>query len=71
MKKVLLTVGILSFVACVIFLFFAGLYMFGYYHVVDGTTGLYNRLHQKMIIYCAVGIVTAVIGAMCFIIRSK
>ncbi len=71
MKKLLLIVGIASMVVCVLFLFFAVLYLFGYYHVVDGSAGLYRRLYQKMIVCFVLGSVFAVIGAVCMILRFK
>ena len=71
MKKLLLVVGIVSIIACILFLLFAVLSLLGYYNVLDGSAELYNRLHQRMIISFLVGIVLAVIGTVCFIIRSK
>ncbi len=71
MKKLLLVVGIVSIIACILFLLFAVLSLLGYYNVLDGSAELYNRLHQRMTTSFAVGIVLAVIGTVCFIIRSK
>jgi cytosine/uracil/thiamine/allantoin permease len=71
MKKLLLVVGIITIVACILFVIFALLNMHAYYNLFDGTAGHYSRLHQRMIISFAVGIVFAVIAAACFIIRSK
>ena len=71
MKKLLLVVGILSVIACILLLIFAVLSLLGYYNVLDGSAELYNKLHQRMTISFAAGIVLAVIGAVCFIIRSK
>ena len=71
MKKLLLIVGIMSMIVCVLSLLFAALSLFGYYHVLDGTAELYIRLHQRMIIFFVIGIVLAVIGIVCLIIRSK
>ncbi|MBR0277531.1 MAG: hypothetical protein IJQ50_03605 [Clostridia bacterium] len=71
MKKLLLIVGIASIVVCVLFLLFAVLNLFGYYHVLDGSAELYNRLHQRMIVFFAIGIVLAVVGTVCIAIHSK
>ena len=71
MKILWLILGIVSFFACVVSLFFAALNMFGYYNVIDGSAGLYNRLHQRMIVFAVIGIVLAIIGAVCLFIRSK
>lgn len=71
MKKLLIIIGIVCIIGCVIFLLFALLNMHAYYNLLDGTAEHYNRLHQKMIISFAMGIVFAVIGTVCVIIRSK
>ena len=71
MKKILLIVGILSLVACVIFLLFAALYMFGYRNVLDGSAELYKRLHYKMILFSVIGAVFALLGTACIILNFK
>ena len=71
MKQTLLIIGILSIIACVLFLLFAVLNMYGYYNLFDGTAAHYRRLHQRMVISFVIGIALAVICAACFIIRSK
>lgn len=71
MKKGLLIVGIVSIIVCVVFLLFAALYLYGYYHVLDGSAGLYSRLHQKTILFLIIGVIWAVIGTVCLIIRSN
>ncbi|MBR6789459.1 MAG: hypothetical protein IKM31_01170 [Oscillospiraceae bacterium] len=71
MKKLLLIAGIISLTACVLSLLFSALSWFGYYHLLDGTAELYIRLHRRMIVYFVIGIILAVIGTVCFIIRSK
>lgn len=71
MRKLLLIVGIVSIIVCVLFLLFAALNMGAYYHLLDGTAEHYSRLYQKMIISFIVGIILAVIGTVCIIIRSK
>ena len=45
--------------------------LFGYYHVLDGSTELYHRLHHRGIVFLVGGIVLAVIAAACFLIRTK
>ena len=71
MKKLLLIIGIVTIVACVLFVLFALLNMHAYYNLFDGTAEHYNWLHKRMIISFVIGIILAVTGAVCFIIRSK
>ena len=71
MKKLLLIIGIVILVVCVLFLLFAALNLFGYYHVLDGSPALYDRLHRRMIVFSASGVALAVIGAVCLIVRSR
>ncbi len=71
MKKFLLIVGIVLVVACVVSLLYAALNYYGYRNVVDGSAGLYRRLHQKAVTYFSVGTTLAVIGTICLILQSK
>ena len=71
MKKVLLVFGIVCIIVCVFFLLVAALNMYGYYHVIDGSAHLYDRLHQRMIVSFTIGAFLAVVGIVCFIIRSN
>ncbi len=71
MKKLLLIIGVVSLIACVLSLLFAALNLFGYYHVLDGSPELFIRLHRRMILFFVIGVVLAVIGIVCFIVRSK
>lgn len=71
MKKLLLIIGILCIAVCVFALIYAVLNCIGYYQLLDGSAELYARLHQRMILFFAVGTVLAVIGAVCLITRSK
>ena len=71
MKQMLLIAGITLIIAGVLFLLFAALNLFGYYHVLDGSAELYSRMHQRTIVFGLIGIVLAVLGAVCFIIRLK
>lgn len=71
MKKILLIVGILSIILCIFFLLFALLNMHGYYNLFDGSAGLYSKLHRRMIVFLIAGIVLAIVGTVCIIIRSK
>ncbi len=71
MKKTLLIAGIAVIVLAVLSLMYGGLNMFGYYHVLDGSTSLYHRLHSRMIVFFIIGAVLAAIGAACLIIRSR
>lgn len=71
MKKMLLTAGIILIIAGVLSLLYAALNLFGYYHVLDGSADLYRNLHRRMITFGLSGIVLAVLGAACLIIRLK
>ncbi|MBR2742718.1 MAG: hypothetical protein IKD89_03920 [Clostridia bacterium] len=71
MKKALLVVGIIIIIAGVLSLLFAGLNLFGFYNVLDGSSELYARLHQRSIIFAVIGIVLAVIGAVCIRLRKR
>ena len=71
MRKVLLIAGIIVFVACAIVFLAAIFFNYAYMHVLDGSTELYARLHSRAVISLVVGIVLAVIGIVCFIVRSK
>ena len=71
MRKALLIIGIIVFVACGIALLMALFFNFGYYNVLDGSTELYRRLRLSSIVSLITGIVLALIGAACFISRSK
>ena len=71
MKKALLIIGIAIVVACAVALIMALFFRFSYYHVLDGSQALYDRLHRRMIISFIAGIVLAVIAAVCFIVRAK
>lgn len=71
MKTLLLIVGIVSMIFGVLFLLFAALHWFGYYHVLDGTADLYTGLRRRTIIFFVIGIVLVVIGIVCLIVHSK
>ncbi len=71
MRKALLIIGIIVFVACGIALLMALLFNLGYYNVMDGSTELYHRLRSSVTVSLITGIVLALIGTACFIIRSK
>ena len=63
MKKALLVAGIVMIIDCVLSMIYAGLNLFGYYHVLDGSAELYSRMHQSMIVFGLIGIVLGVLGA--------
>ncbi len=71
MKKTLLIVGIICIIVCVISLLLAALSWTGYYHLMDGSADQYTRLHRRMIVFSVVGIILAVIGAACLVIRFR
>ena len=67
----LLIAGVTLIIACVLSLLYAALNLYVYYHALDGSAELYSRLHQRTIVFGLIGIVLAVLGAVCFIIRLK
>ena len=71
MKKTLLIIGIVCLVIGALALAFGLFSRFGYYHVLDGSSELYMRLHKRMVIGYIVAAVFAVSGAICLIMRSK
>lgn len=71
MKKTLLVAGIVICSACIICLGIALFSRYAYYHVLDGSGELYDRLHQRMVVFAIAGAVCAVMGTMCLVIRSK
>ena len=71
MKELLLIIGIVIVVAGIIALLFSAIQLYGYYHLLDGEADMYIGLHRRMMIYFVPGIVFAVIGAVCLIIRTK
>ena len=68
MKKQLLILGIVIIAVGVIALIFSALQLYGYYHLLDGDSDLYIRLHRRMITFLTVGIILVVIGVLCIII---
>ena len=71
MKKLLLIIGILVLIACITFLLLAALKLSAYHNLLDGTPEHYQSLHNASIANFVVGLVLAVIGAACLIIRAK
>ncbi len=71
MKKLLSIAGIVSLVAGALSLMYSALNWYGYYHVLDGSAELYNRLHQRMTVFLIVGIILAIAGGICLFLRCK
>ncbi len=71
MRKLLLVIGIISFIACALSLGIAAFNWLGYNNLMDGSPELYSRLHSRMIFYFAVGAVLALVGIVCVVIRLK
>ena len=71
MHKVLFILGIVCIVIAVIALLYAALQRFGYYHVLDGDSDMYARMHLHMIVSFVIGIVFAIAAVVCFVIRAK
>ncbi len=71
MKKLLLIFGATCLILGVLFLLFGAFSRFGYYHVLDGSSELYNRLHDRMVLGFAAGPVLAALGGVCLIFRAR
>ena len=71
MKHLWLILGILSLTLCVICVLYAALNLYGYHHVLDGSAGLYRRLHQRAVIFGGIGLFFAVLGAAGLFIRFR
>lgn len=71
MEKLLFVFGIISIVACVLSLLYGALNRFGYYNLLDADGGKYTKLRRRMTTSFALGIVLAVVGIACLVIRSK
>ena len=71
MKVFLLIVGIVCIVACVLSLLFSAFNHYAHRHVLDGSAELYQRLQRRATIFLITGIVLALLGAACLIIRWR
>lgn len=71
MKNLLFVAGIVLILVGVFALIFSVLQGYGYHHLLDGETELYVRLRWRMIIFFIIGIVLAVLGTVCLIVRAK
>ena len=71
MKKAILIIGVILIVLCILSLLFAALFLFGYYHVLDGSPEMYANLHRRAILCFVLGIVLAVLGAASIVISRK
>lgn len=71
MKKALLIIGIVILVACVLALIVALLFRFSYFHVLDGSDALYERLHRWMTGSFITSGILAVLGVTCLLARLK
>lgn len=68
MKHLILIVGIICIFACIISFLYAGLNYYGYRHVLDGSAGLYKKLHNRAIIFAVVGTVLLLAGAAAIVL---
>ena len=71
MKIFLLIIGIVTLVACVGSILFAALNLYGYHHVLDGSSELYHRMRQRAVVFFVIGLVLAAVGALCLILRAR
>lgn len=70
MKTFLLIVSIVMIALAVVSSAYAALNLFGYYHTLDGSHELYERLQKRATTFFVIGIVLAVLGAAGFVIRA-
>lgn len=71
MRKLLLIVGVIIIIACILSLLYAMLNFSAYKSLRDGTPEHYERLYKKAITFLVIGIILALIGVFCFIVRYK
>ncbi len=71
MEKLLLIVGIIGLSMSAFSLLFSAFNWYGHRHVLDGSAELYIRLRQRMRAFLVIGLVLAVFGVACLIIRTK
>lgn len=71
MKKALLIIGIVILVACVLALIVALFFRYAYFHVLDGSDALYDRLHRWMTESFITSGILAVLGVTCLLARLK
>ncbi|MBR5059791.1 MAG: hypothetical protein IKX06_03355 [Clostridia bacterium] len=71
MKKAMLIVGIVLIAACIISLLISAFNSYVYHNVLDGSQELYDKIHQRMIVFLGTGIALAVIGAGCIFLHFK
>lgn len=69
MKTFILVIGIILLAACVISFIAAALQWFMYRNLLDGSSEQYKRLHDHAITFLVIGIVLALIGGGCIVIR--
>lgn len=69
MKIFLLIASIVCLVACLISFIIAFFCRYAYYHTLDGSSGLYTRMHRGMIIFLIIGAVLLVLGVTGIIVR--
>ncbi len=63
--------GIVLAGAGVLALAFSALNLFGFRSVLDGSAKLYETMHRRFVVFCAVGILLAVGGAFCLFFYFK
>ena len=71
MNKLLRILGIVLIVAAVLSLLLAAFSRMGYYNLMDGSPEQYAALHQRMVVCFVLGIVLALLGAVCLFLRAK
>ena len=69
MKNLLLIVGIVSLIGSALAMWFSVMNRFIYNGLMDGRSEVYVTLHQRMMVSGVIGIILAVIGAVCMILR--
>lgn len=71
MRKALFIAGVVLLAVGVPALVFAAMNLFGYHHVLDGSSALYASLHRRAILFFSLGGLLLLGGAVCLFFRFK
>ena len=71
MRRVLLIAAILLFLAAALALLAGALFLYGYYHVLDGGPGLLPRPMRQAVTGFVCSGIGAVLGIICLILRGR
>ena len=63
MKNLIVMIGIILLTAGIVCLIAAGLKIYGYYHILDGTPRLFGMLRRQAVILACAGLFLTAAGA--------